>query len=147
MKTSEPPVIVTAEINAPVSEVWKAITELPLMTQWYFENIPEFKAEVGFKTSFAVHNEGRTFTHVWKVVTVEKEKQISYKWKYPEYPGDSVVHFTLESKGDTTLITVKAVVLEDFPDDIPEFKWESCNGGWNYFIPGRLKDFLEKNNL
>ena len=144
MKTSEAPVVVTSQIKAQLSEVWKAITELPIMTQWYFENIPEFKAEVGFETSFSVHNEGRTFTHEWKVVEVLKEKQISYKWKYLEYPGDSIVHFTLEEIGEETKITVKAVVLEDFPDEIPEFKWESCYGGWNYFIPGRLKSFLEK---
>ena len=144
MKTIEAPVIVTSQINAPVTEVWEAITELSLMTQWYFDNIPAFKAEVGFETSFQVQNEGRTFTHDWKVVNVIPQKQISYKWKYTEYPGDSIVHFYLEKKGESTLITVKAVVLEDFPDEIPEFRRESCEGGWTYFIPGRLKAFLEK---
>ncbi len=144
MKTTEAPVIVTAQIKSPVSEVWKAITQLPLMTQWYFQNISEFSAHVGFETSFTVHNEGRTFTHEWRVVNVALERQISYKWKYLEYPGDSIVHFNLEAKGAATLITVKAVVLEDFPDDVPEFQRESCEGGWTYFIPGRLKSFLEK---
>lgn len=144
MKTTEPPIVVVSRINAPVSNVWKAISELPLMKKWYFDAIPAFKAEVGFETSFQVHNEGRTFTHEWKIVNVVPEKQISYKWKYKEYPGDSIVHFYLESKGESTLITVKAIVLEDFPDEIPEFRRESCEGGWTYFIPGRLKSFLEK---
>jgi hypothetical protein len=35
-------------------------------------------------------------------------------------------------------------VLEDFPDDIPEFRRESCIGGWNYFINHRLKEYLDK---
>ena len=40
------------------------------MRQWYFENIPAFKAEVGFETQFEIHNQGRIFPHRWKVTKV-----------------------------------------------------------------------------
>ena len=34
-------------------------------------------------------------------------------------------------------------IIEDFPEDIPEFSRESCNKGWEYFIQNRLKVFLD----
>ena len=34
--------------------------------------------------------------------------------------------------------------MEDFPDDIPEFKRESDVEGWTFFISKSLKEFLEK---
>jgi len=33
-------------------------------------------------------------------------------------------------------------VVEDFDDNIEEFKRESGIEGWNYFIKNRLKEFL-----
>jgi hypothetical protein len=43
-----------------------------------------------------------------------------------------------------TQFTVTTKVIEDFPNDIPEFARESCIGGWNYFIKERLDKFLNK---
>jgi hypothetical protein len=34
-------------------------------------------------------------------------------------------------------------IVEDFPDDIPEFKRESGLEGWTYFIRKRLKEYFE----
>jgi hypothetical protein len=36
------------------------------------------------------------------------------------------------------------IITEDYPSDVPEFKRESCIGGWNYFLGEMLKGFLEK---
>jgi hypothetical protein len=33
--------------------------------------------------------------------------------------------------------------LESFPQDIPELSRDSCKVGWNYFIRGKLYQFLE----
>jgi hypothetical protein len=35
-------------------------------------------------------------------------------------------------------------VRETFPDDIPEFRRDSCIGGWEYLIQKSLKEYLEK---
>lgn len=35
-------------------------------------------------------------------------------------------------------------VTETFPQNIEEFKRESCTGGWNWFIKKSLKEYLEK---
>ena len=111
------------------------------MHQWYFENLPDFKAEKGFETSFPVSSEQRTFTHIWKVVEVITFEKIKLSWTYKEYSGEGFVTFQLEKKNTGTKLTVISEGLDNFPQDIPEFQRESCEGGWNYFIKGRLKDY------
>ena len=54
MKTSDRPVVVSEYFNASALTIWKAITELDQMTQWFFTNIPSFKPEEGFTTEFIV---------------------------------------------------------------------------------------------
>ncbi|MDX5420355.1 MAG: SRPBCC domain-containing protein [Hymenobacteraceae bacterium] len=138
------PIIVEQEFNAPKQKVWEAITNLDQMTQWYFENIPDFKPEVGFKTKFVIELPERTFTHLWEVVEVEPGQQIKYLWSYEEYEGMGSVKFSLSEEGDKTTLRLTNEGLETFPADIPEFAPESCRGGWEYFIKGRLKAYLEK---
>jgi len=77
---------------------------------------------------------------------VPKQK-ITYNWKYKEYPGDSFVTFQLINDKNCVKLKLTTEVIENFPDDIPEFKRESCIGGWNYYIKERLKEFLEGNNI
>jgi uncharacterized protein YndB with AHSA1/START domain len=143
MKTSEPPVIVEQIFNASVDAVWSALTELEEMHKWYFPNIQDFKAEVGFKTEFEVENEGRVFPHCWTITKVEKNKLLAYNWRYENYAGDSTVVFELFPQGQQTNLRVTCLVHEDFPDNIPEFKRESCVGGWTYFIQQSLKGYLD----
>ena len=143
MKTTEETIIVSQEFSRSKADVWKAITEPSQMKQWFFENMPDFKAEVGFETQFLITHEERHFTHCWKIIKVIPEERITYEWNYTEHSGNAHVIFELEEQGDQTKLTVTNLVLEDFPDDIPEFKRESCVGGWEYFIQGNLKTYLD----
>lgn len=143
MKINEEQVIVEETFNASIDCVWDSITVIDQMRQWYFENIPSFEAEVGFETQFNVENDGRNFPHMWKVTEVVPNKKIAYSWKFDGYSGDSFVEFELFEQSDQTKLKLSVTVLEDFSEDIPEFSRESCIGGWEYFIKGRLKDFLE----
>ncbi len=95
MKTNDEPIIVEQTFNASVEKVWKAITEIDQMLKWYFDNIPDFKTEVGFQTEFNIENEGRKFLHIWKVTEVVPMKRIAYGWKFEGYAGDSFVVFDL----------------------------------------------------
>lgn len=113
------------------------------MHQWYFEKIPSFKPEVGFKTQFNIKSGERNFLHNWEVLEVIPHKLIKYNWKYENYPGDSNVTFELLAENNKTKLKLTVEVLEDFPQNIPEFKRESCIGGWEYFIKDRLKKYLE----
>jgi uncharacterized protein YndB with AHSA1/START domain len=124
--------------------VWSAITEIDQMRQWYFENIPSFKPEVGFETQFNVESQERNFLHLWKVTEAVPLKKIKYTWKFEGYPGDSFVVFELFEHNNGTKLRLSTEVLEDFPADIPEFKRESGVAGWTFFIKKSLKEFLEK---
>ena len=52
--------------------------------------------------------------------------------------------FELFEEDKMTKLILTHQVLEDFPDDIPEFKRESGVEGWTFFINKSLKEFLEK---
>ena len=71
-------------------------------------------------------------------------KMIKYSWEFEEYPGKSTSVFEIIKENNQTKLRLTVEILEDFPDDIPEFKRESCIAGWEYFINNRLKEFLEK---
>lgn len=144
MKKTDPPIIVEATYPNTVEEVWEAITEPEKMRQWFFHNIRTFQIEIGFETSFAVQSGERTFTHLWKIKEVILFKKLSYHWRYEEYVGNGFVEFEIFEKENGTQLRLTNIITEDYPSDVPEFKRESCIGGWNYFLGERLKVFLEK---
>lgn len=141
MKKTDPPIIVEDTIRAGTDAIWNAITQYHEMILWYFDNIDEFQPKVGSRSRFPVVSEERTFTHLWEITKVVPNELISYKWTFEEYPGESLLTFSLKPQDDLVRVTITTEVLEDFPDGIPEFERESCRGGWKYFM-GRLKDYL-----
>jgi len=143
MKKSNKNIIIEQFFNKSITEVWAAITELDQMTQWFFENIEEFKAVVDFETQFVVQSEERKFTHQWRITEVIPLKKIVYNWKYEEYPGNAHVTFELFEEEKGTKMRLTNQELDNFPNDIPEFSEASCREGWNYFIGQRLKDYLK----
>ncbi len=142
MKITDPPVIVEQLFEKPVNLVWKAITELDQMLLWYFDNIPDFKAEIGFTTQFNVKAPSRDFLHIWKVTEVIPQKKITYNWTFKDCDGSGDVTFELFEQNSQTLLRLTNIVMEDFDDAIPEFRRESCLAGWNYFIKDRLVSFI-----
>ena len=144
MKNNQP-IVVEQTFNASIKTIWNAITEIDQMKQWFFNNIEDFKPEVGFKTKFNVQLPERNFLHLWEIIEVAPLKKIVYNWRYAEYIGNSFVHFELFEENNKSKLRVTAIVTEEFPSDITEFKPESCRAGWNYFIKQNLKKFIEKN--
>jgi len=135
-------IIIEQVFNNSVDEVWAAITELDQMKQWFFDNIEAFKPEVGFETQFDVHSGERLFRHLWKITEVMPNRKIKYNWKYEGFEGDSNVIFELFEENKQVRLKLSCEIIEDFPSDVPEFKRESCIGGWNYFIKERLLEYL-----
>ncbi|MBC2839816.1 SRPBCC domain-containing protein [Robiginitalea sp. SC105] len=142
MKHSDDPIVVTETLDAPVHKVWEAITDPGQMREWYFENIPDFRAEVGFETGFDVMSGDRLFPHRWRVTEADPPNRITYHWSYASYPGEAYVTFELAPAGSGTQVRLINTVTADFPEDIPEFRRESCAGGWAYFIRERLRGYL-----
>lgn len=142
MKVNEAPVIVEQKFELPIETVWKAITDVKDMRQWFFDNIPAFEPKVGFMTRFNVSTEHQVFPHIWNVTEVIPLRKLVYNWKYEGLPGDSYVTFQLKQIKKEATLTLTTKVVEDFSDDIPEFKRESCLAGWQYFINERLVNYL-----
>lgn len=138
---------VSHNIEASPARVWQALTHPREMRQWYFENIKQFRAEVGFHTSLIMGGPERKFTTHWEVTEVIAQKCIRYDWYYEEYPGKGSVRFSLQDSPGGTLLTVENYGLESFPQDIPEFTKESCEAGWRYFVKERLPTYLEKGGV
>ena len=143
MKRSDDPIIVKEYFDADPASVWNAITELDQMRQWFFENIPDFNPQVGFSVEFDVNAGERIFPHHWTITRVETGKLIEYNWNYTGYTGDAIVIFEVIPVNGSTMLRLTNIVTEDFQESIPEFKRESCIGGWNYFIKQRLKEYLD----
>jgi uncharacterized protein YndB with AHSA1/START domain len=116
------------------------------MIQWFFDNIPEFKPEVGFGTQFNVNTGERDFHHVWTITDVIPGQKIVYDWRYTDLPGEGKVTIEIFDEGDGSRLRVTNEGLESFPRDIPEFARESCVGGWKYFVHGNLKNYLQTAN-
>lgn len=144
MRKEDEPIVVEQTFNRSCDKVWKAITEADEMRQWFFDNIPAFKAEAGFETQFTVHNEGRDFLHLWKVTDVVPGKKLEYDWRFEGYAGDGFSRFELFEQADSTKLRLTFQARESFPQDVPEFKRESGVAGWDYFIRTSLKAYLEK---
>ncbi len=144
MKRDEAPIIVEQDFDRSVSDVWNAITSIDEMRKWYFENIPDFKAEVGFCTQFSVDSGDRSFLHLWEVTEVVPQRKVIYNWKYEGLAGDSLAIFEVSGDDQSAHLTFTHRVLQDFPEDIPEFSRESGIEGWTYFINDRLKAHLDR---
>lgn len=138
------PIQVEQTFKVSGATLWNAITQHEQMIQWYFENIPSFEATVGFKTGFNVNSGERDFYHLWEVTEVIPQQKIVYNWKYTDYEGDSNVYFEIIAQDEqSTTLRLTHEVVEAFDQNIPEFKPESCLGGWTYFIKERLVGFLK----
>ena len=131
--------------DVPVEKVWQALTDENLMRQWYFPDI-NFKPEVGYKTTFNVHQEGTDFLHVWTVTEVRPPEKIAYKWRYEGFPGNSLLTLELFAQGDNrTTLKLRHEKLQSFmPAENPALSSENFKEGWTHFIKKGLPEFLER---
>jgi uncharacterized protein YndB with AHSA1/START domain len=134
-------VVVERTFDAPVARVWKALTDVEEMRQWYFD-LKEFKPEVGFEFAFIVEHERMTYHHLCKVTEVIPQKKIAYTWRYKGHEGDSLVTFQLSADGDKTRLKLTHEGLETFPKG-PSFARENFLKGWTEIIGSELKQFVE----
>src|SRR5690242_2786273 len=74
-------VVVERSLNASVANVWRALTDVDQMREWYFD-LKAFKPEIGFEFEFVVEHEGNRYHHLCRVTEVIPEKKIAYTWRY-----------------------------------------------------------------
>jgi len=135
-------VIVERTLNAPVTRVWNALTDVDQMREWYFD-LKEFKPEVGFQFEFVVEHEGTIYHHLCRVTEVIAQKKIAYTWRYKGEPGDSLVTIELFAEGDNTRLKLTHTGIETFPK-IPAYARKNFEQGWTAIIGTELKQFVEQ---
>lgn len=135
-------IILERTFNAPVARVWKALTDVDQMRQWYFD-LKEFKPKVGFEFEFIVEHEGNTYHHLCRVTDVVPEKKIAYTWRYRGKPGVSLVTFELSPDGDKTRVKLTHTGIETFPKT-PAYARKNFEAGWAAIIGSELKQFVEQ---
>jgi uncharacterized protein YndB with AHSA1/START domain len=135
-------VVVERTLNAPVDQVWTALTDVTEMRQWYFD-LKEFKPEIGFAFEFVVEHEGNTYHHLCKITEVIPQKKIAYTWRYKGEPGDSLVTFELSLDGEKTTVKVTHTGIKTFPKT-PAYARKNFEAGWTAIIGTELKQFVER---
>ena len=135
-------VVLERTFNAPVARVWKALTDVDQMRQWYFD-LKAFKPEVGFEFGFVVEHEGNTYDHRCRITEVIPQKKIAYTWRYHGHEGDSLVTFELFAEGEKTRLKLTHEGLDTFPKTAA-FARENFEKGWTQLIGSELKQFMEK---
>lgn len=137
------PVIIERIFNAPISTIWKAITDKKEMKKWYFD-VSDFKPEIGFEFSFEGQNEGKVFVHLCKVVDVVEGKRLTHTWSYKGYPGLSFVTFELFEENKKTRLKLTHEGLETITANGPDFLRENFVQGWTAIIGTSLQQYLDK---
>lgn len=137
------PLIVESVYDAPIENVWNALTDNNEIKKWYFQ-LQDFKPKIGFKFDFlGGSDEGPQFLHLCEITQLEEGKKIAYTWKYDNYPGNSEITWELFETGDKTRLTLTHSGLDSFAENGEDFSKESFKGGWNYFLNDALKKYLE----
>jgi uncharacterized protein YndB with AHSA1/START domain len=135
-------VVIERTFNAPMAKVWKALTDVDQMREWYFD-LKEFKPEVGFEFGFVVEHDGNTYDHRCKVTEVIPQKKIAYSWRYEGHEGNSLVTIEISPDGAKTHLKLTHQGLETFPKT-PAFARENFEKGWTAIIGTELKQFVER---
>ena len=136
------PIVIERTFNAPVKEVWKAITDKNDMKQWYFD-FESFIPEAGFQFHFMGGKDERQYLHLCQITEAIPNKKLAYSWRYDGYEGNSIVTFELSEDGNNTNIKLRHTGLDTFPKNNPDFDRQNFVEGWTYIIGTSLKTFLE----
>ncbi|HEY0679794.1 MAG TPA: SRPBCC domain-containing protein [Chitinophagaceae bacterium] len=142
--TTNHPVVKEVLLDAPVSRVWRAITDKEEMKHWYFD-LTGFKPEVGFEFQFYGESSGVKWLHLCKVTEAIPNKRLSYSWRYDGYPGNSLVTFELQPEGNKTKLKLTHEGLETFPANVPDFAKENFMAGWEALIGKSIRKYVEEN--
>jgi len=131
--------VIEEVISATPSTVWKAMTEIEYLKQWFF-NIDNFELKEGFKFGFKGkgHN-GETYNHICEILKIVPDKLLQFSWEYKEVNGCSVVTFELIEFGDHSKVILTHDGLDSFPSGNRDFELDSFKGGWTHIIGKELK--------
>lgn len=117
------------EIKAPVSEVWKALTDPKYIEAWGGGPV-KMSAEENFEFSLWGGD-------IWgKNTVVVPEKKLIQDWYSGDWPKPSNACFELHSKDGKTYLNLTH-------QGVPAHEKVSVSDGWDEFYLGPLREYLE----
>jgi len=119
----------TYHIQAPIEEVWKALTNSKYIDGW---NGGPSKMSDKEGAKFQLWG-GDIYGTNTKVV---KNKLLVQDWYGGKWNEPSIAIFKLSTKGDTTTI-------EFSNENVPKDEFDDIEKGWKVYYLGPLKDLLE----
>ncbi len=131
-------------INAPVSKVWKALTEKDELKEWMMMPTT-FEPVVG--KEFIFKSETKEYWDGWiycKVMEVEKNKKLSFTWNAKIVGADTLVTILIVEKGGKTELTLIHTGWEKLAAENRAKMIESHNVGWNERILQKLPELFSK---
>jgi uncharacterized protein YndB with AHSA1/START domain len=114
---------VSAEIDAPASEVFRAIAEPAMVQRWTMSDNVTIEPEVGGTYDVGWEDDGPV-----KIVDLEPDRQLSYSWHSKALGYETLVTWDLaESAGKTRLTLVHSGFA-------PDSRQDSYRSGWHNFL-------------
>ncbi len=130
-------------IHAPVSKVWKALTEKEQIAKWLMPS-DDFELKVGTSFNMLGKSKGVEYPHICTITEIVPEKKLSYTWAVKDKLSDTLVTYDLEDLGDNTKLTLTHSGWDKVTLSADGATRDDYNNGWEQVLPG-LKKYIENN--
>ncbi|MBS1494147.1 MAG: SRPBCC domain-containing protein [Bacteroidetes bacterium] len=137
------PVIKEVTIDAPVSKVWKAITEKEQIAEWLMPS-NDFELKAGTTFHMTGSSKGVEYPHICTITEIVPEKKLSYTWAVKDKLSDTLVTYELEEQDGKTKVTLTHSGWDKVTLNTVGATREDYNNGWNHVLPG-LQKYVEAN--
>ena len=129
-------------INAPVSKVWKALTDKNELKEWMqapttFE--PVIGKEFMYKHEKTENWDGNIYC---KVMEVEVNKKLSFTWSSQMIEAETLVTILISEVDGKTELSLIHTGWEKVPAEIRSQMIDGHNNGWEERIVKKLPEFL-----
>ncbi|GHM99279.1 ATPase [Cytophagales bacterium WSM2-2] len=133
---------VSIEINAPVSKVWKALTDPEQIKKYLFGTNTITDWKVGSEIKFTGVWEGKSYEDKGTILALEPEKLLKYNY-WSNWSGEDVLEnrqiISYQLKGEKGK-TVFTLVQENCPDEAAR---DHSANNWNSVLQS-MKQLLEE---
>lgn len=129
---------------APISTLWRAITDKEEMKQWYFD-IKDFVLQKDTVFNFYESGGKNLYHHRCVILEIVPNKKLQYTWTHPSHSkGSSILTWILDTTDNGTKVTLIHEGVENLMDGGDAFKKENYLIGWTEILGTSLKNFVEK---
>lgn len=138
---AKPQIKIETFIEATTLEVWQAITQKELISQWLMET--DIEPIVGFQGYFKMKPvAGFNGQITAEVLRVEPNKLFVYTWQSDWMKTPTTIQFTLTEKEGGTLLTLEHWGFEGFKGF---FLRKMMSGGWKKLVGIKIPELIKSN--